>query len=515
MPVLASRQPLLVPSVELEGELRFRLDGEDCTAVLVRAFYSPPSLAAALREAMRAALPVPEDETDCGFRLHFILAAALSGGEAVNTGGALVWTNTSAGLPLTILHSSPLSRIETPDGWPLVAGDAAHADLAVAPGSRVQWTHAGDAVPNPVQPCQFVWPQLRGRTRLPERRITGDFSTRTHAQAEDGRLWPVARGAQRRWELSFGPLSAADWQKHGWDRTTGSGGALELGSMMTFFPDPGREAALPVRPLNRTIEVERTVPGYRSVKLQLAAQPLPDGGGFTCGREFSVETVSGSLTETFGGDTAHFSADGGALKQAGATPSPASAFVRLWPLDESLHSSNLLASVKLWRTFPFVASGSGWEAGIALSHTSGKAGVAVTASEGPAHRELRAWAIHTGGSKSPHVTLGVLRGNIPRSEGMQERPDRRFIARFWYVPLGSGAALTRVRAWYNGEGPFDGQVMHGFDTGGGDLAWMPVCSNGTSPASTTWWKAFRFHEDASGWLGPDGLPLLLGSVENI
>ncbi len=517
MPVYPARESMLVPAVELMGSLRFRLDGSDYTATLERAFYTPRSFALALRRAMRDVLPEPAAETGYGFRLHYHLTPAQSFGTITADGGALWWSNGAGALDLAVLHSDPLTGIFSADGFPLVRGLAAFTDLSVPAGSRVRWTNPSGSAPaqrNPAIACQFVWPELRRPVRVDSRRVTADWTNRSSLQTESGAVWPVARGEQTRLQAAFEHIPLSQWVSQGWDRAAAPGGPFASGSLAWLFPDVLKEEAVPVRPLGRSLDIDRTVPGTRSVKIQLAEQPLPASeeeteaetgdSPFTYGRYQLAEDFTDPLTGEFSGDTGAFINNSGVIEQTGATTSPATQFARLWPTDSDRFTANALIRVKLWRPYPTaVGSGSLWEAGVALAHspsgTGAGSGTAVVVADTGTARELRMYSLSTGGAKGTKVTLGTLSGTIPRSAELQEQPEHRLTVWFRLFVLTGGAAVTRVRAWYNGEGPFTGDMIPPTGADSAAHPWMLVCSNGSSPASNTMFDTVEVWDDVSGW----------------
>jgi len=506
MPVPSAPSALLVPSVELSGVLKFAVDGETYAAELARRFYTPRAFALALLRSMRDALPDPAAAPDYGFRLHYRLVPVDTGTSVDLDGGALFWSAAQDSLALTVLHSDPETLIATPDGLPLVRGGALFPDLIIAPGTRARWTVAGPPAANPAQAAQFVWPQLRHPLRLQDRKITLDLGSRAQVETEDGTLWSVGRGGPRKFSAQFAYVPDSRWTAQGWDRALAPGGALAAGAPAKLHRNSLIETHLHVRTANRTIDTEEPVTGFRSVKLQLAAQPEPDdetdgsnpgGEPFTFGRKLAAVTFASPLTAAFGGETSYYSDYSGLLLQSGSTP--AGKFARLRPLAAAQKTANARVRVKLWRPYPFsVAGGSLWEAGVLLAHNSGGAGTAVVVTDAGTKRELRACPVLTDGSKGTPVTLGALTQPVPRDALLQENPAHRFTAEFQLFTASGGAGVVRVRASYNGEGPFEGYVIPYPSVDAAGHEWMFAISNNSVPPSNTLFDAPEIREDTSG-----------------
>lgn len=509
MTVNAYRETLLVPAVELSGTIRFRLDDVDYSAPVESGFHTPGSFALELIQSMRDALPEPSAPSDYGFRLHVRRIPVVTGGRIGTEGLALCWSNTAEGLPLTILQSDPDCLIVTRDGYPLVRGLSVLPDLVVAAGSRLRWTEPGPPLRNPPQAAQFVWPQLRWPARIESRRVTVDLAARGQVQTESGTLHTVLRGEPERFTAGFEYLPDSRWISDGWSRAAATGGPVVSGAPMWLFPDALLDNRMVVRPSGRTFEIDRAVPGTRSVKLQLAVQPVPDTEidtgdvPFTFGKSHGFSGYTSPLSGDFSGDLSSFTWNDGRIEQAGATSDPASRFVRLLPSSPERKTADALVRLKLWRSYPAaIAPGSLWEAGVGLIHSSFGGGTAVVVADTGTARELRLYNVSGDGSKTLKAVFGTLAGKIPRAEPFQEDPCHRLIIRFQLFVLDSGQAVTRVRVFFNGEGPFDGETL---PPGGADTSlreWFFACANGSSPASNTFFGTVEIWDDVSGSLIP-------------
>ncbi len=505
MPVPPAPSALLVPAVELSGVLKFSVDGETYAAELARRFYTPRALVLALLRAMRDALPDPASPSGYGFRLHYRLVPVDTGPAVDLEGGALYWSAAPDSLALTVLHSDPETYIATPDGLPLVRGGALFPDLGAEPGTRVRWTAAGAPAANPAQAAQFVWPLLRHPVRLQDRKTVLDLGSRAQVETEDGSLWSVGRGGSGKFSGQFAFVPGSRWTAQGWDRALAPDGALAAGAPADLHRSSLLETHTPVRATNRTIDTEEPVTGFRTVKLQLAVQPEPEdetdrsnpgGEPFTFGRKLPAAGFTAPLTGSFGGDTSYYSDYSGLLLQTGSTP--AGKFARLRPLDAVQKTADARIRVKLWRPYPFsVAGGSLWEAGILLAHNSGGAGTAVVAHDTGSTRELRAYPVLTDGSKGTPVTLGTLTQPVPRDALLQENPAHWLTAEFQLFTASGGTGVVRVRASYNGEGPFEGCVIPYPSVDSAGHEWMLAVSNNSVPPSNTVFGAPEIWEDKS------------------